>query len=247
MPWYGAPELLERAVRSVLAQTYTDLRLVVMGDGAEPPLAVRDPRLVVVTLSTNRGPYFAHQALLLASDDEWFAVHDADDWSSSTHITKLMATGHDAAVPGSLCFHRAGAPRAGRGDGGIQEGRRIGWHTGIFRTERLRSIGGYEADCRLSQDTHMLRILERTGRLTRRRGDPTYHRWKRPGSLTTAKTTGLKSQARFDARQQNRNRLAVCLQLRRPEAIREYRESLLKPGLRAALAEETERLREALS
>lgn len=247
MPWHGAPEFLERAARSVLAQSVTDLRLVVVGDGEPPPLRIADPRLVLYTLPRNRGTYFAHQLVLTATPDAWFAPHDADDWTDPDHLARLMAPKRDAVVPGVLCFHEARHHRTGnRPDGGLFEHRAIGWHVGLFAVGRLRAIGGYEPDTRLSQDTHVLRLLDLTGGCLRLRGQPTYHRNKRAGSLTTAKATGLRSQARAAARMRNRARLVTCRHLRTIARIRQYRDGLTSAETHAALAEHAEILRERL-
>jgi glycosyltransferase involved in cell wall biosynthesis len=69
IPYWRTPELVEKAVRSVLKQTHRDLVCVVVGDGDEPPLSkVRDSRLVVHSYSTNRGAYFALPARVVCTD-----------------------------------------------------------------------------------------------------------------------------------------------------------------------------------
>ena len=82
--------LVEKAVRSILAQTHRDLVCVVVGDGAEPPLAgVKDSRLVVYTNRVNRGAYFSQMVALGASPFEWYAPIASDDWVDPEHIEKL--------------------------------------------------------------------------------------------------------------------------------------------------------------
>lgn len=56
LPTYRRPELLREAVASALAQTVTDLRLIVVDDGAGLPDSLpADNRLTVVSLSRNTG------------------------------------------------------------------------------------------------------------------------------------------------------------------------------------------------
>lgn len=237
IPYWGCPDLVDRAVRSVLAQTVRDISVVVIGDGEEPPLAgLHDGRLEVYTLPANRGTYFAHQLVLHASPRRWFAPVDADDWVEPNHLERLLARGAEAVVPGALWYHDAR-----RGADPVRQGRRAGWHVGLFGTDRLRAIGGYEPDARLSQDLHTLRILALAGPVERIH-EPTYHRWKRAGSLTTHPATNLSSEARQRARARNRATLAACRVRRRPDRIRAYRESLVALDLRAELAEHVDRL-----
>lgn len=246
MPYYGCGELVQRAARSVLAQTHRDLRLVIIGDGQVPPLGdLRDDRLVVYTLPENRGAYFAFQLILQASPDEWHAPHGADDWTNPTHIESLLALG-ESAVAVSTCWHHEArldpVPPATLSGGGKR-----GWHVGIFDAERLRGIGGYDPSTRLSQDTHVLRLLDLTGGYYRHYSEqPTYHRWKWGGSLTTAPATNLQSPARLAARAYNAPILARCRRLKTPERIKAFRESLIPKPIAAELAEHVERLREQL-
>lgn len=247
MPYYGCPDLVERAVRSVLAQTHRDLRLVVVGDGEEPPLAsVRDDRLVVYTLPENRGTYFALQLILEASPDQWHAPHGADDWSAPDHLEQLLAVGRSAVASGTVWFHRAG-PDQDRPT--IDGPTKRGWHVGIFDADRLRALGGYDPSERLSQDTLVLALLDMTGGYVRHVGpQPTYHRWKWGGSLTGSPDTGISpvSAPRAAARARNAATREHCRQLRRPERIRAYRDSLVPADLRAELDHHVAVLRESL-
>src|SRR5262249_55582631 len=55
IPTYRRPELLQRAVRSVLAQTVRDQVVIVVDDGAGLPELPDDPRLHACSLSANTG------------------------------------------------------------------------------------------------------------------------------------------------------------------------------------------------
>jgi hypothetical protein len=55
IPTYRRPELLLRAVRSVLAQTVRDQVVIVVDDGAGLPELPEDPRLYACSLSANTG------------------------------------------------------------------------------------------------------------------------------------------------------------------------------------------------
>ena len=82
------PVLLERALRSVLAQTMEDFALVVVNDGGDPSGveavlkdagAADDARLVLVHNKPNLGRVGAIHAGLDAADSDYFVLHDDDD------------------------------------------------------------------------------------------------------------------------------------------------------------------------
>ena len=237
MPWYRVPaDLFERAVRSALAQDVRDIRLVIIGDGEPAPIPVRDPRIVTYTLPENRGPYFAHQALILANPFDWFAVQDADDWVDSDHLATLLGIGASAVSQDCVWWHDIRTNKNRRGY------KRLGrWHYGLFRTERLRAIGGYDAGRRIANDNHMLRTLAMTGRLASSK-KPTYHRMKRRGSLTSAPGTSMQSPARKAERARNKDILEAC-RGRSIGEVRAYRESLVPPEVHEALDVHAKELR----
>lgn len=239
MPYRGAPEYVRQAVQSVLAQTERNLRLVVIADGEQPPLAgIRDSRLEVYALPESHGTYFAHQLILSATPDAWYAPHDADDWTEPDHLERLLACGVPAVGMGSIWLHINGTAKVYRG----MAERQAVFHVGLFATERLRSIGGYNPAERIGQDTIVLRLLSRTGPYVRFAPDhPTYHRRKHPGSLTTSPFTNHRSEER--RMMKRRNRLVVEATAGRSLAeIRIYRESIIPPQVRDELAHHVERL-----
>lgn len=238
MPFYGVPELVERAARSVLSQTVRDVHLVVVGDGQEPPLRIRDTRLDVVTLPANHGAYFVHQAVLLASQDDWWAPVDADDWIEPDHLERLMAArqGKTAVVTGAIWFHQRG--------GKVTRNAATYW-TGLYGRDRLLSFGGFNPAERVGQDSLTLHMLRRSGTVGRT-NHPTYHRMKREGSLTTAKATNMQSPYRRAVRARNRMVVRVCAGLPDLAAVRRYREGLVPRSIRDALDEEVGRLRSVL-
>jgi glycosyltransferase involved in cell wall biosynthesis len=109
VPTYNrGPLLIERAVKSVLAQTYTNLELVIVGDHctdntAELVSKIRDPRLRFYNLpsrikkypQTVENHWFvgpctpANKAMELARG-QWLARVDDDDTWTPDHIEKLL-------------------------------------------------------------------------------------------------------------------------------------------------------------
>jgi len=211
MPYHGSPTTIERAVSAVLTQTHDDLRLVVVNDGdtATPPwphLAdIDDDRLVRFDLPCNRGRYFADAVTLAACDTEWFAVHDADDWCEPDWLARLLAAAEagslDAVFSAQVCHGldgRTRIERVGRLDCAGPRLRFVASHHGLYRTQALRRAGGYHPGFRVSYDTLVVNLMVLTGRAGAV-DKPLYHRVARPGSLTTAETSGLGSPHRADS------------------------------------------------
>lgn len=234
VPFYGAPELLERCIRSVLGQTHRDLHCVVVGDGQKPKLRIRDGRLDLYTLPENRGTYFVSQLILEAVRHRWYALVGADDWLEPEHLGRLMdiaKEGQTAIAQTAVVWHQGDAETIHRGS----------YVVGMFRKARLVEIGGFNPAERIGQDTLTLRLLRLTGGLAEAH-EPTYHRVRRPDSLTTAELTRIGSPERNAMRGRNRAVFAACGRLRTAEAIRAYRASLIPSQVRDELAEQTARL-----
>lgn len=85
IPTYDRPGLVQRAVDSVLAQTFEDLECIVVDDcspseaSASAIEAYDDPRLTVHKLEENRGPSGARNAGIERAEGEYIAFLDDDD------------------------------------------------------------------------------------------------------------------------------------------------------------------------
>jgi len=84
IPTRNRPTLVVRAVRSALAQTYTDLEVIVIADGPDPATdealrEIDDPRLKSVVLSTSVGAAQARNLAVDAARGDWIAFLDDDD------------------------------------------------------------------------------------------------------------------------------------------------------------------------
>lgn len=238
IPTYGVGrELLEKSVRSVLAQTHRDLVCVVVGDGEIPPLPkIDDPRLVVYSYPTNRGAYFAQMVALGANPHEWYAPVASDDWVEPDHIERLASHGTDMAT-GAVFFHSGHKP--------VKVLRKL-YEVGMYRTERMLAVGGYNPAERMGQDSLTLKVMRLVAPMDATT-HPTYHRVQRPGSLCTHPDTKKGSPAREAMRARNRVIAAVCERLKDAEAIRRYRWSLVPEEIGYELAEHNERLRRMLA
>lgn len=98
IPTRNRPELLlQRAVRTALAQTLRDIEVIVVVDGPDAATAqalatVRDPRLRVVALAENVGPSEARNVGVRRARGEWVALLDDDDeWAPAKLERQLEA------------------------------------------------------------------------------------------------------------------------------------------------------------
>ena len=249
IPYYGTAEYVERAVRSVLAQTHSDVACVVIGDGEEPPIGhIRDSRLVVHSYPVNRGVYFAQDVPIWASPFEWYAPMGSDDWLDPDHVARALSHGMDVAC-GALWAHGDGEGYCGPDNDDHASCRGVlvkkAYEVGIYRTETYRRIGAHNPAERIGQDSLTLRVMRIAGQVGATKV-PTYNRRFRQGSLSTHPDTNRESPARIAMRQRNRDIVLRCQRLRTPERIRQYRERLVPPAIRDALAVEVEALRAKL-
>jgi len=106
IPTWSRPDLVIRAVRSALAQTYGDLEVVVVVDGpgdttAEELAQLTDPRLRVVVLPAKGGAPNARNAGVEAALGKWVAFLDDDDeWlPSKLEIQLKLAAATHAEQP----------------------------------------------------------------------------------------------------------------------------------------------------
>ncbi|MDD0810220.1 glycosyltransferase family 2 protein [Curvibacter sp. RS43] len=84
IPLYNKVAYIERAVRSVIAQSFEDWELIVVDDlstdgSKEVVLSIKDPRIRLISLSENGGVSNARNVGVLNASYEWVAFLDADD------------------------------------------------------------------------------------------------------------------------------------------------------------------------
>jgi glycosyltransferase involved in cell wall biosynthesis len=97
MPAYNVEPYIGDAIRSALAQTFTDFELVVVDDGSKDDtaqvvraLARQDARVHLVQ-QANRGLAGARNSALRASRGEFFALLDSDDLWEPTFLEQQLA------------------------------------------------------------------------------------------------------------------------------------------------------------
>lgn len=84
IPTYNRAHLIERAVRSVLAQTYQDFEIIIVNDASSDSTgevvgAIDDPRILYLRHERNRGGSAARNTGIKAAQGELIAFLDSDD------------------------------------------------------------------------------------------------------------------------------------------------------------------------
>lgn len=96
IPTYDRADLIERAIRSVLDQTFDDLECIVVDDDspdetAEVARSIDDDRLTVLEHEENRGASAARNTGIAASSGEFVAFLDDDDEWHPEKLKKQVA------------------------------------------------------------------------------------------------------------------------------------------------------------
>lgn len=244
MPVHEADgRLLRLAVLSVLNQTHSDLRLVVVADGdpteLDPLADINDSRLIRHTLLDRRGRYFIDALVVAVCDTEFWTPHDADDWSEPDRYEELAVLNTDV-VWSSYWHHPVnGAPFVRHPTPVPGVLRYFAHHNaGLYRTSAVRAVGGPHPQFKGSGDTLMMCLLETMFGSTVV-DSPKFHHVKRADSLSKHPDTGLGSEWRKG--QQRLQRRVWAKKANQP-----YSKWVTHPNVadetRRALDRETERL-----
>lgn len=210
MPYFGSKQYICRAVESVLAQSHTNLTLVVVNDGDKAPpwneLAhIDDQRLVRFDLPTNHGPFFIHEMIRRATNAPYLFIHDSDDWSDLQLFSTLLRQLRMEHAGGAITAHRCHylednkTTKVDRYDELriplTTTLKHLANQPGLYKTSALQAIGGYYGGFRMGYDTLIINLLLMTNRLAYVE-KPLYHRLIHANSLTTSPSSGMKSLAR---------------------------------------------------
>ncbi|MGD0603947.1 MAG: glycosyltransferase [Streptosporangiaceae bacterium] len=202
IPCFQSWGSVARAVESILAQTYSDLLVVVANDGDENPRwdvlsHVDDPRLVRIDLAVNRGRYFVDQVALMARLGRYLLLHDADGWSEPDRVEALLEElrrRHSVAAVSSYYEYGSGpsTDQQTRSPGWptlvspgstvapvtalyLDPPGRPSWYRALFDASRLLNVGGCYAGHRVGQDTFLFHLMRMTGAIVTLE-QPLYHR-----------------------------------------------------------------------
>lgn len=185
LPTYRRPDLLARAVGSVLAQTFRDWELVVVDDNGLGTPAQRateaalqalgdDPRLVYLPLARNGGACAARNAGIRAARGRYVAFLDDDDAWFTTKLALQVACFEAAGPDVALVyggFRRVGPDGPGAvviPDGRAHAERELLKRNGIgttslvmIRREALLAVDGFDERLPSKQDIDLYIRLAR--------------------------------------------------------------------------------------
>lgn len=101
IPAYNASGTIKKAVKSVLAQTYTDFELIIVDDGSTDntytfcqSLSNTNERIRVIH-QENKGSIQARLAGIKQAEGKYIFFLDADDWISPDALEKLLAASNN--------------------------------------------------------------------------------------------------------------------------------------------------------
>src|SRR5260221_13463342 len=97
MPTFNRAWIIERAIRSVLAQTFNDFELLVVDDGSTDDtqeklqkIQAQDPRIKIIKLETNQGAPAARNAAIAQAQGEIIAYLDSDNVWYPTNLEVML-------------------------------------------------------------------------------------------------------------------------------------------------------------
>ncbi|GLO72354.1 hypothetical protein MACH17_38710 [Phaeobacter inhibens] len=98
----NAAEHLPLAIRAILAQSLTDLELIIIDDASEDnsweviaAAAAADPRVLVQRRETSGGPAVARNQALAMARGQWLAICDSDDSQHPCRLETMLAAAED--------------------------------------------------------------------------------------------------------------------------------------------------------
>ena len=149
---YNRANTLQRTIDSVLKQTLQDWELIIVDDGSTDDThsvleRLTDPRIRVVSHSSNRGVCAAKNTGLNNIRGDWFAILDSDDELVPAALERLMHCAEETGATAVNCHARdfvsGECTGTGFGDGGWvsakQAAQTRGDHWGITSTSLLRN------------------------------------------------------------------------------------------------------------
>lgn len=183
---YNGARWIKEAINSVLSQTFEDFEFIIVDDGSTDSsaeiinrYAVQDARIIVIEKS-NTGLADSLNVGIQHARGEWIARLDADDICELERLKKQLAT---ARGNPSLVFIGSGLLEIDANGNAVKTYRYPSRHallvqnlstarkfpphsSAFYRTDVVRSIGGYRPRIKRSQDRDLWLRLSEVGQLT---------------------------------------------------------------------------------
>ena len=178
---YNSAATLQRAIDAILAQTVSDLELIVVDDGSSDDSAAiaaaavaSDPRVRLLSMGRNVGIARSLNAGIAAAGAPFVAVQDADDYSDPRRLERQLAVlegDPEVAVVGVRMHEvdeagRALAPRTSFAAGDVADAlmrfNPIPNTSAMVRRDAVLQAGGYDPRYRYAMEYDLwLRLAER--------------------------------------------------------------------------------------
>ena len=86
IPVYNGEKYLQKAIDSILNQTFTDFEIIIVNDASIDGTAdildsLNDPRIHIITHKNNSGPSESRNDAIRNSSGKYIAIMDSDDLS----------------------------------------------------------------------------------------------------------------------------------------------------------------------
>ncbi|WP_163102801.1 glycosyltransferase family 2 protein [Peribacillus alkalitolerans] len=180
MPVYNREKYIEKAITSVLNQTFKEWKMMIVNDGSTDSTAdiiekfTSDKRVQHVRLPKNQGTGKVLQTALSMIDTPYFVIVDSDDWIESQTLEVLLKEMEEQPKETSLIYSNTVNWRERDGELKkifVQKHRSFQdkydylmygpmVYPRFFRTEAVRQVGGFENDDpyqgRFEQDRYLL-------------------------------------------------------------------------------------------
>ena len=185
MPAYNAGKFIDRAVESILDQTFKDFEFIIIDDGSEDDtwnviqkFAKKDRRIVSLRNEKNLNISNSLNRGLGVAKGEYIARMDADDWSYPYRLQRqydFMVKNHDIVVLGSgvyFCDHNFAVLNEREYPTDDKTVRRKIFrfspfcHAVVFmRSDAVRKAGGYNPDLYDAEDYDLYFRMGKIGKL----------------------------------------------------------------------------------
>jgi len=208
MPCFNAVRFVEKAISSVLQQTYPHTEIVVVDDGSNDAsphivagLAKTHPGQVRLEHQDHMGPYPARNLGLRHAKGDYVAFLDADDWWRDDCLEKLLAAMQDSKADLAYCGWQNVGEQAHNPEPYVPPAyeeqdpvaaflKGCPWpiHAALVRRSVLDAVQGFSERCFSSMDYDIwLRILAHTRNIVRVPEVLAYYRWHGSGQISATK------------------------------------------------------------
>lgn len=259
IPYYNDKENIRRAVDSILNQTFSDFKLVVINDCStdkdiwEPLKNINDSRLIRFSSDYNGGWCFADQISLFSCESKYWTSHDSDDWADKDWL-RLM---YEKINGYNVSFCKVMEHKIG---GKIKEKGYNKWNpesmkcqkkpltytrmSSLWDTNWLKKAGGLKPDIRICYDSFISSIVVKYGKVIQSKG--IYNFCRRKNSLTFGAITGYGSKVRKERQKYIRWLWGAVNGMGSVEEVGEKIRGLINPGVQKAVDRNCENLRQVI-